>query len=55
MNRDVTYCRGKKCNLRQHCVRFKDGERIMNDDGSYWWMDHCDEETRDGYIKEVVP
>lgn len=48
MNQDFTYCLGKNCTIKEYCVRYKEGKRLP--DGNWWWMEQCDEETRDGYI-----
>jgi len=52
-NRDITYCNGKGCGLRERCRRYVDGQRIMTSqqEGQYYWMDNCDEEHRDGYVE----
>ncbi len=52
-NRDITYCNGKGCGLRERCRRYVDGQRIMTSrqEGQYYWMDHCDEEHREGYVE----
>lgn len=54
-NRDITYCNGKGCGLRERCRRYVDGQRIIananRDENQYWWMDHCDEEHRDGFME----
>ena len=54
-NRDVTYCNGKDCALREQCRRYVDGQRIManaeRDEGQYYWMDHCNVEIREGYVQ----
>lgn len=54
VNRDITYCNGKGCMLRNHCQRYQDGQRIIanhnGDTNQYYWMDNCNEENRDGYI-----
>lgn len=53
MNTDTTYCNGHGCCLRGQCKRYDDGQKIKNgsDEGQdYWWMEHCEEETRDGYL-----
>ena len=53
-NRDVTYCNGKGCVLRGQCRRFVDGQRIIvnaeRDENQYWWMESCNEETREGFV-----
>lgn len=54
-NRDITYCNGKGCGLRERCRRYVDGQRIIlnanRDENQHWWMDHCDEEHREGYVE----
>lgn len=80
-NRDITYCNGKGCGLRELCRRYVDGQRIIvkaaikreesqtrlsypereqarrdngnanRDENQHWWMDHCDEEQRDGFME----
>ncbi len=53
-NTDITYCNGKGCVLRIHCKRYQDGLRISanrnGDTNQYWWMDNCNDESRDGYM-----
>lgn len=53
-NRDITYCNGKGCMLKNQCKRYQDGQCIIanhnGDTNQYWWMDNCNEENRDGYI-----
>ena len=53
-NRDVTYCNGRGCALRGQCRRYVDGQRIMinaeRDEGQYYWMESCNEETREGFM-----
>lgn len=53
-NTDITYCDGKGCALRDQCRRYEQGQRIKNsrEEGQYYWMDHCDVETRDGFLKQ---
>jgi len=54
-NRDITYCNGKGCGLRERCRRYIDGQRIIanveRDEGQYYFWDHCDEEHRDGFME----
>lgn len=61
MNRDITYCNGKNCGLKNGCRRFTDGQIILSrihrqdeqgddDDSQYIWMDNCDPEIREGYM-----
>lgn len=51
----ITYCDGRGCALRERCRRFVDGKRIKQnregDTGQYYWMEHCDIETREGYAE----
>ena len=54
-NQDIIYCNGVGCNiLRDHCRRYVEGERIKKnangDTNQYWWIDHCDVETRESFI-----
>lgn len=49
MNDDMTYCQGKGCSLRESCLRYVEGKPLS--EGFHWWMQHCDPEFRDGYIK----
>ena len=53
-NKDVTYCNGRGCALRGQCRRYVDGQRIIanesRDENQYWWMDNCNEETREGFM-----
>ena len=51
MNRDITYCNGKNCLLKDRCRRYTDGQIILNsrEESQWYWMDNCDPETRDGY------
>ena len=51
-NTDITYCNGKGCGISGQCRRYVDGQRIKNsrEEGQYYWMDHCDIETRDGFL-----
>lgn len=53
-NKDITYCNGKGCVLRNQCRRYQDGQRIManrhGDSNQHRWMDNCDPETREGFI-----
>ena len=52
MNRDVTYCKGSNCALKEHCVRYSDGLKVNEEkDGNYWWMEDCGYE-RTGYVEE---
>ena len=52
MNRDMTYCKGKNCALAGSCKRFvRGGEIPIREQDLYWWIDHCDEEMREGYWK----
>lgn len=48
MSNDFAYCKGKQCALREHCVRYLDGLKLS--DGNWWWMESCNDITRDGYI-----
>lgn len=48
MNNDFTYCLGRSCAIREHCRRYTEGQRLP--DGDWWWMEHCDIETRQAYI-----
>lgn len=52
-NTDITYCNGSKCAVRESCFRYTEGVAIRanveGDTNQYWWMDHCDESSRDGY------
>ena len=52
MNNDMTYCDGNGCTLREQCRRYQYGEEIKNsrEEGQHYWMNHCDEYTRDGYL-----
>ena len=51
MNRDVTYCKGKGCLLANKCKRYLEGQRIAtSDDERYYWIDHCDEESREAFV-----
>ena len=52
-NTDITYCNGKGCLLHNQCHRYLEGQRIMNsrEEGQHYWMDHCDEENREAFIK----
>jgi hypothetical protein len=47
MKNDFTYCKGDRCALKEHCVRYVDGLRLP--EGSWWWMTDCGTE-REGYI-----
>ena len=49
MNRDIYYCKGKGCAIKETCRRFTEGNNIAPDTQGYWWMGECDTETRDGY------
>lgn len=53
-NKDFTYCQGKGCALQSQCKRYLVGQRIVNghegDINEYWWMDHCDIESREGFV-----
>ena len=53
-NTDMTYCDGKGCVMSGQCRRYVDGQRIKNscEEGQYYWMDHCDVETREGFLKQ---
>lgn len=53
LNSDITYCSGKNCLLCSQCRRYQDGQRIINshEEGQYYWMDNCNEETREAYIE----
>lgn len=53
INKDFTYCNGKGCALKEHCVRHLSGLRVPKDVSGYWWMECCDEETRNGYINNL--
>ena len=44
-----TYCLGTRCGMKANCSRYVEGRRLPN--GDWRWMEHCDVETRDGYIK----
>ncbi len=44
---DFTYCTGKGCTLKSHCVRYLEGLRLP--EGTWWWMESCGEQ-REGYI-----
>lgn len=50
-NSDITYCKGNRCALREHCVRYVEGLSLP--DGNWWWMDNCDETIRDGFVETV--
>lgn len=57
-NLDITYCKGKKCGIRDSCKRYLEGRSIaealavtfLHPDYT-WWMENCNEENREGYIK----
>lgn len=50
MKQDFAYCKGYRCALKEHCVRYRDGQRIPNDEVSlHWWMEDCGDE-RIAYI-----
>lgn len=53
-NQDITFCDGNNCLLRSECIRYTEGQSIKNsrDEGQFYWMDCCDEETRDGFKTE---
>ncbi len=46
MNRDITYCEGNNCRLRETCLRFLEGNRNFTSEKR---MKNCDPETREGY------
>ena len=48
----MIYCSGYKCALRTTCARYVDGQRA--NDGAHTWIQSCDDETRDGYIKYIM-
>lgn len=48
-NNDFTYCKGNRCALREHCVRFVEGCKLPEDNME--WMQSCDELTRMGFIE----
>lgn len=49
---DIHRCEGKGCAIRTSCARFTQGcaDRNNGDNASPWFT-HCDEEKRNGYIK----
>lgn len=50
MKTDFTYCKGYRCAIKEHCVRYRDGQRIKPDEtANHWWMDDCGDE-RIAYI-----
>ena len=48
---DFTYCKGERCALKEHCVRYREGLNLPN--GDWWWMASCGED-RDGYISDEI-
>lgn len=48
MNRDYTYCKGKGCALCMRCRQYTDGRNVPTT-GFGWWLEQCDEETRECY------
>ena len=47
---DFTYCKGYRCALKNHCVRYRDGQAIhVEEANNFWWMDDCGDE-RIAYI-----
>ena len=52
-NMDFTNCNGKGCVLRETCRRYVDGQtiRVSREEGQHYWLDNCNEETREAYIK----
>ena len=53
MKRDFTYCTGKYCSqaLREHCIRYIEGQKVPKDAEGFWWMDGCGD-NREGYINK---
>lgn len=55
MDHNITYCNGIGCVLRNQCKRYQDGQRIKQnverDTGQYVFMDSCNEEDREMYMK----
>jgi len=49
MNKDFNYCYGRGCILKEHCIRYTEGQKIPLLEEGWWWMDNCGE-NREGYI-----
>ncbi len=43
-------CEGKTCALKETCKRYQDGSNVDRQAEGYYWMPHCDVETRLGYM-----
>ena len=54
----MTYCSGKGCALKTTCRRWTAGQRIIRnsegDTDQHRFVDHCDTETRDMYIGNII-
>lgn len=46
---DYCYCKGVRCAIKTFCARYVEGLRLP--EGNWWWIEQCDEEDRNGYIK----
>ena len=49
MKRDFCYCNGKRCAIKDSCVRYVEGKHIPKNEDGWWWMEEC-EEDRPAYI-----
>lgn len=50
MKNIFTYCKGKCCAIKEHCVRYKEGLGLP--EGNWWWMEDCSD-NRPAYINEM--
>lgn len=54
----MTYCNGNGCMLSQSCRRWTEGQRVIKnnsgDTDQHRFIDHCDVETRELYIGEII-
>ena len=54
MNKDITYCNGDGCLLRNQCKRYVEGPRIKDnhhgDTHQFYWMDSCNIDNRELFL-----
>lgn len=54
MNKDISYCNGDGCLLRNQCKRYVEGQRIKDnhhgDTNQFYWMDSCNIDNRELFL-----
>jgi hypothetical protein len=40
IDRDITYCKGIGCAIKEHCWRYTEGVRLR-EEPNLWWMNDC--------------